>query len=180
MNTYNQKNKKRISGHQARRLKQEENYNNYSNELEQQRIDLSDLITSKTQKCEAAENPIGFTIEIPQRGTDQMREVNYTEMYFANMSRSKAIAFFSLLDPDNFGDIFLWDSTVDLIKTTCEEADCFHPCYGATHESSCNTCKNGFEKYLRERRRTNISDEDREAFLNQVKETCKRCQVPQT
>lgn len=104
-----------------------------------------------------------------------MREVNYTEKYFANMSRSKAGAFFTLLDPNNFGDISLWDSTVGLIKTTCEEADCFHPCYGASYESFCNSCINGFEKYLRELRDNDISEEDRLVLKNQVEETCKRC-----
>ena len=25
-------------------------------------------------------------------------------------------------------------------KEQCEQADCLHPCYGASHESNCNLC----------------------------------------
>jgi hypothetical protein len=72
------------------------------------------------------------------------------------MSEDKASTFFPLLDPANFDDITHLSGDL-LIKSSCVLADCLHPCYGASHESSCNSCMNGFETYNRNKGNSNIS-----------------------
>ena len=79
------------------------------------------------------------------------------------MSEDKARTFFPLLDPANFVD----DSNLSgnhLIKSSCEKADCLHPCYGASHESNCNSCRNGFETYYRNKGNSNVSADELEAL----------------
>ena len=64
-------------------------------------------------------------------------ELNYSGLYFAKMSEDKASTFFPLLDTANFDDDTQLSGDL-LIESSCEKADCLHPCYGASHESSCN------------------------------------------
>ena len=73
------------------------------------------------------------------------------------MSEDKASTFAPFLDHDNFDDDLL-------IKSSCEKVDCFHPCYGASHESNCNSCRNGFETYYRNKGNSNVSADELEAL----------------
>lgn len=83
---------------------------------------------------------------------------------------------FFLLDPQNFKD----GSDIDDVIEACVEADCFHPCYGAQHESSCNSCSNGFSKFLVLKKNDQIDDEQLWEYITILKETCNKCQVPHT
>jgi hypothetical protein len=57
---------------------------------------------------------------------------NYSSMFLSEINKKKE-EFFFLLDPQNFGD----SPNVSEVIEACDKADCFHPCYGASHESFC-------------------------------------------
>ena len=86
--------------------------------------------------------------------------------------------FFTFLDPFNFKYHDDWNGAdVDKIKTVCGSADCLHQCHGASHESHCNSCKNGFEHYLRNMQ-NGVQGESLDEIKSKVQGVCKKCFVP--
>ena len=88
--------------------------------------DMDDLTNSKEQFCTEAENPVGHLEPIHPRSR-----------ILRNFSQKVGVLRGSRQMNWIYGNIF--DPT-KVTRASCEEVDCLHPCYGASHEAYCGKC----------------------------------------
>ena len=78
------------------------------------------------------------------------------------------------------GFLGTWFSATIGDADACREADCLHPCYGASHESNCNSCMNGLDYFQQQVRYLDheAHADHLDAMFTQVEAICGKCQVP--
>ena len=106
-------------------------------------------------------------------------DVNYSRNILMSIENARQYEFFFLPDPSNFEG----GSDIDDVMTSCVQADCLHPCYGASHEAYCNSCSSGFMSFVTlENNYTTLvnGDDQLKDHITTLRETCDKCQVPHT
>jgi len=115
----------------------ETGYTDYQTQIDEQVEGIETQIDNKAEYCKKWEDvPVGH------KYTDGHGDMyNYSELMLdaqsANVIRTV------------FRDFYKAENGVT--KDSCREADCLHPCYGASHEQYCTTCwslvrSNGLDK----------------------------------
>ena len=99
-------------------------YSNYIKEYQQELEALNQDKAKKAESCAGQSPRVGAKAKTYYDGK---LEVNTTEDYAVQLGSATMSKFYQY---------FKGSPT----RVECEEADCLHPCYGASHESNCNLC----------------------------------------